>query len=86
MYGRFLLTLPLLLMAEIVIDPGIRLGVAEFLRGHIVQDHELEEFENILRKMQGLLDSVIPEIILLVLAFFPVFLFRHEWTGVAVSN
>src|SRR5262245_48842378 len=31
MYGRFLLALPLLLVAEIVIDPAIRLAVTEFL-------------------------------------------------------
>ncbi len=86
MYGRFLLSLPLLLLAEIVIDPAIRVGVAEFVRGGIVQDLQFQDFENILRKVQKLRDSLVPEIILLVVAFFPLFLLQSEWTGVTISN
>ena len=86
MYGRFLLSLPLLLLAEIVIDPAIRLGVAQFVRCRIVQDQQLQDFENVLRKVQRLRDSLVPEIIMLLVAFFPLFLFQREWTGVTISN
>jgi hypothetical protein len=86
MYGRFLLGLPLLLLAEVVIDPAIRTAVAEFLDAHLVQDRELPEFERIIRRTQQLRDSWIPEAILLVSAFFPIFLFQHEWTAGAVSS
>ena len=85
-YGRFFLGLPLLLYAEMVIDPAIRLALQEFLDARIVPDEELPKFEAILRRTQALRDSSIPEVILLVLAFFPVFLFQHEWIAPVVSN
>lgn len=86
MYGRFLLALPLLLVAEIVIDPAIRLALAEFVDARFVKDQELPDFENVLRNIQRLRDSAIPEFTLFALAFFPVFLFQHEWTAGAVSS
>src|SRR5262249_108786 len=86
MYGRFLLGLPLLLLAEIVIDPSIRLAVHEFVDGGIVQDDGIRAFDDVLQRVRRLRDSAIPELILLALAFFPVFLFQHEWEGGAVSS
>jgi len=85
-YGRFLVALPLLMVAELVIDPAIRQAMAEFIDGGLVQGQELTAFENVLHRAQRLRDSWIPEVILLVLAFFPVFLFQHEWTTGAVSS
>src|ERR1700757_4616086 len=35
-YGRFLLGLPLLILAEIIIDPAIRQAVAEFVNARLV--------------------------------------------------
>jgi len=78
--------LPLLLYAETVIDPAIRLGIHEFVRAGIVTDEELPRLEDILRRAQRLRDSIIPEVILLISAFFPVFLFQHEWIAPVVSN
>lgn len=85
-YGRFFLGLPLLLYAETVIDPAIRLALQEFLDARIVPDGELPKFEDVLRRTQRLRDSRIPEVILLISAFFPVFLFRQEWVAPVVSN
>jgi hypothetical protein len=85
-YGRLLLCLPLLLLAEIVIDPGIRMAVSQFVEAHIVEDEVVPKFDAALRRIQRLRDSKIPELILLALAFFPVFLFEHEWTAGAVSS
>jgi hypothetical protein len=86
MYGRFLFGLPLLLLAEVVIDPAIRQAVAEFVDAGLVQGQEVPRFENVLRGVQRLRDSWIPEVILFVLAFFPVFLWQHEWTTGALSS
>jgi hypothetical protein len=85
-YGRFFLGLPLLLYAETVIDPAIRLGLQQFLDARIVPDEELPKFEDVLRRTQRLRDSAIPEVMLLILAFFPVFLFQQEWMAPVVSN
>ncbi len=86
MYGRFLLGLPLLLLAEVVIDPSIRTVVGEFVDARLVPDMELPEFVAVLAKARKMRDSWISELILLVLAFFPVFLFQHEWATGAVSS
>jgi len=86
MYGRFLLGLPLLLLAEIVIDPAIQRSVREFVVGGLVQADGIQDFRAVLSRVQKMRDSAIPEIILLVLAFFPVFIFQHEWEGGAVSS
>jgi len=86
MYGRLLIGLPLLLYAELWIDPAIRQAVAEFVDARLVPDQELSEFKSILRRVQQMRDSWIPEVILLVLAFFPVFLFQHEWVTGVVTN
>jgi len=86
MYGRLLVALPLLLLAELVIDPAIRLGVGEFVDGGFVPQSELPEYDRILRRIQRLRDSWIPEATMLILAFFPYFLFQREWTSHGVST
>jgi hypothetical protein len=85
-YGRIVVCLPLLLLAELVIDPAIRQALAEFVGARLVQDQQLPDFEKVLQRAQRLRDSWVPEVILLVLAFFPTFLFQHEWTAGAVSS
>ena len=86
MYGRLLLGLPLLLYAELVIDPAIRQAVSEFVDARLVSDQELPQFESILRRVRQMRDSWVPEVTLIVLAFFPVFVFQHEWVTGAITN
>lgn len=85
-YGRLLLALPLLLLAEVVIDPAIRSAVDEFVDEGIVHEKELSAFEEVLHWVQRWRDSTIAEMILLALAFLPTFLFQHEWRPGAVSS
>ena len=85
-YGRLVIAIPLLLYAEILIDPRIRQAVAEFVDARLVPDQGLPEFESVLRKVQQMRDSWIPEASLLVLAFFPVFLFHREWVPGVVTS
>ena len=51
-YGRLLLALPLLLLAEVVIDPGIRSAVEEFVEEGIVPEKEYPTFEQVLHRVQ----------------------------------
>jgi hypothetical protein len=85
-YGRFLLGLPLLMIAEVIVDPSIRVAVGEFVDAHLVPDEELPAFQAVLARTRKLRDSWIPEVTLLVLAFFPVFLFQREWAIGAISR
>ena len=59
-YGRLLFALPLLLIAEIVIDPAIRSAVAEFVEEEIVPEKELPSLEAVLHLVQRWRDSAIP--------------------------
>jgi len=85
-YGRLLLGLPILILAEAVIDPAIREVVGEFSDAQLVPQGEIPNFIGILQRVQRLRDSWIVELILIALACFPVFVFQHEWTATAVSN
>ena len=85
-YGRFVVALPILILAEIIIEPGIRMVVAEFVKGNIVPTEEMHRFDSIVQNAQRWRDSAIPEIILLMLAFFPLFLFQREWAPGVVSS
>src|SRR5690349_4281980 len=55
-YARFLLALPLFVLAEVVIDPGIRLAVRQFINAGIVQNGVVTDFENVLKRVQKLRD------------------------------
>ena len=85
MYGRYLFALPLFILAEIVIDPSIQRSVEEFVDSKIVQDKELPRFEEVLHQTRRLRDSAIPELLLLMLAFVPVYLLGSEWGMSATS-
>jgi hypothetical protein len=78
--------LPILLLADLVIDPAVRQALAEFVDARLVPDQELPQFEDILGRVQQMRDSWIPEVILFVVAFFPLFLFQHEWVAGVVSS
>ena len=84
--GKFLIGLPLLLLADLVIDPAVRRGLAEFVNACLVPNQELPAFARILTKVRRWRDSWIPEAIVLLLAFFPLFRFEHEWMAGAVSS
>jgi hypothetical protein len=86
MYGRLVIGMSLLMLAEVVIDPSIRRAVSDFVSSGIVQEKELPEFEDVLHKVRRLRDSALPELTLLVLAFFPVFMFQREWGAGVVSS
>jgi hypothetical protein len=86
MYGRFVIGLPLLVLAELLIDPAIRQAVAEFVDSGLVKDQALPDFTNLLRKVMRARDSWIAEAVIFILAFFPVFVFQHEWSAGAISS
>lgn len=85
-YGRLMLALPLLLLAEVVIDPAIRSAAEEFVEEGIVPEKDLPAFEEVLHWVQRWRDSAIPELVLIALAFFPMFLFQHEWKPGLVTS
>jgi hypothetical protein len=87
-YGRFLVGLPLLIIAEVVIDPALRRAVRSFVASGLVQETELAEFQSALDRAARMRDSGLTELVLFVLACAPLFVvFEHkEWLSGGIST
>ena len=80
-YGRFLVTLPLLILAEIAIDPFIGRTVATLNSSGIVREDDLPAYHAALEKIARLRDSGVVEFLLALVAFTPFFLLAdHQWS------
>ena len=83
---RFLIAIPILILAETGIDRTWRLLVQQFLRSGLVVEKELASFEAVLESTTRLRDRALPEALLLAAAFFPAFFFKTEFLIGGVSN
>jgi hypothetical protein len=84
---RFLLSLPLLIASETGIDRQIRLTVTHFIKCGLVPEREIPAFESVLMKASRLRDRVLPEIVMLAIAYLPSVSSRsHEILMTGVSN
>lgn len=80
-YGRFLVALPLLILAEIAIDPFIGRTVATLNSSGIVRENDLPAYHAALEKIARLRDSGAVEFFLALVAFTPFFLLAdHQWS------
>jgi hypothetical protein len=70
---RLLIGLPLLVIADVVIDPRINLCVRHFLTSGLVNVTQLPAFEMAILKTRRLRDALLPTLLLLVAAFAPSF-------------
>jgi hypothetical protein len=68
---RFLVALPILILAESRIDQRWRTLVLQFLRSGLVNEAELPSFEAVLEKITRLRDRVLPEAVMLVVTYIP---------------
>jgi hypothetical protein len=66
---RFLLSLPLLIGAEVIVHRRLRAVVDQFRERHVIQPADDRAFDDIISGAMGLRNSVAVEITLLVLAF-----------------
>jgi hypothetical protein len=87
-YGSFLAGLPLLVVAEIVIDPGMRRVVSMFESSGAVSDRDVPAYHRMLQGIARLRDSGWAELALAILASFPFFLFagENEWVSNGIST
>jgi hypothetical protein len=84
--ARFLIALPILILAESKIDHGWRTLVLEFLRSGLVKETELGSFEGVIGKITRLRDRVLPEGVMIIVAYSPLFLGRTELLMSGISN
>jgi hypothetical protein len=68
---RFLIALPMLILAEADVDNSLRTCVNQFLKSGLVTQAGLPSFEAVIEKVTRLRDRVIPEMVILVLACLP---------------
>ena len=68
---RFLVALPILILAESRIDQRWRALVLQFLRSGLVNEANLPTFEGVIETINRLRDRVLPEAAMLVLAYIP---------------
>lgn len=80
-YARFLICLPLLILAEAFIDPALNRAVGNFVNSGLIQEAEMSDFQSALERTVCLRNSAIPELVLFVLACAPVFVLfeQAEW-------
>ena len=83
---RFLIAVPILILAESAIDRRWRILVVHFLKSGLVPEKELPSFEAAIEKTTRLRDRVWPEVFMLLAAFLPVILVRTELLMSGVSN
>lgn len=68
---RFLVGLPLLVIAEAVIDPRLNRTVKHFVESNLVPPSVLPAFEDVIQRTNRLRDHIVPVIPILLLAFIP---------------
>ena len=84
---RFLISLPILVLAEIGIDRRLRAIVTHFVESGLVKAADLPSFEGILKNVMWLRDRILPELTILAIVFLQSFLARHsEVLMTGVSN
>ena len=83
---RFLVALPILILAEPIIDRWWRRLVLEFPRSGLVSPAELPAFEAVIERITQLRDRLLPDALLIVAAFAPLLLVRTELLMSGVSN
>jgi hypothetical protein len=74
-------------LAESGINRTWRILVLHFLKSRLVQPNELPSFEAVIEKTIRLRDSVLPELVMLILAFVPsLFIVRTELLMSGITN
>lgn len=87
-YARFLVALPLLIVAESIIDPLMKQASSTLTSSGIVREDELPVFHTAVAQVLRLRDAVLVDILLAALALLPYFLFfaDYQWMSSAVST
>jgi len=83
---RFLIALPILILAESGIDQRWRILVLQFLKSGLVTEKNLPAFEAAIERTTRLRDRVLPEALLIIAAFIPSIFVKTELLMSGVSN
>lgn len=84
-YTRFLLAVPLLLLAENILGPRIAQAATHFVTSGVVVEKDFEQFDKIVGLGLRARDSVLAEVVIAILAYVFAFL-AFQATGVHVGT
>lgn len=70
-HAKFLISLPLFIAAELIVHHRLRPAVLQFRDAGLITPEDLERFAAVIRSMWRMRNSVVAEIVMLVLAFLP---------------
>jgi hypothetical protein len=68
---RFLIAVPLLVVAEVIIDPRLSHCVKHFVKSGLVAPDDIPAFEAMIARTHHLRDSFLPSLLILIAAFAP---------------
>ena len=83
---RFLIAVPLLILAKPEIDRRLRVLALQFLKSGLVPEKELPSFEDVITRTMRLRDRVLPEVLLILAALSPAPFLRTELLMSGISN
>jgi hypothetical protein len=83
---RFLIALPILILAGPEIDRRLRVVALQFLKSGLVPERELPSFEDVIGRTLRLRDRALPGILLIVAAYSPAPFVRTELLMNGISN
>jgi hypothetical protein len=69
LHVRFILSVPLLILAEVVVHRRMRSFVSEFRERHLISDIDLPRFEAAVKSASRLRNSIIAEVLLIVMVY-----------------
>ena len=82
---RLLIAIPLLLVADLAIDPAAHSAVRNLETSGVVQSAELPGFQTALKNMHDARDSIWPDVVIVLLAFGFIWLFKPGYGDAAVK-
>ena len=83
---RFLIALPLLLFADLAIDPAVGVAIRSLELSGVVPDDEQPRYQAALAELKKGRDSVWPDVVMLALAFSFVWLFQPGYGESAIQT
>jgi hypothetical protein len=83
---RFLLTLPMLIVAELVVHQRMRPVVRQFLERSLIPDASRVRFDAAVASAQRLRNSVVAEALLIVFVYLVGLYFWHQYTALDVTS
>jgi hypothetical protein len=84
-YTRFLLAIPLLLIAENILGPRVAEAAAEFIKSGVILEKDYDKFSAIMERGLRSRDSIPAEVVLVVIAYIGTFM-SYEEAGLDIST